>query len=156
MAHNVSSTLQRAIYSAGTERVPIDLLEVIESPGNILRFTSNGESVIHNGETFIPLGFDIDPPSDQESVQPSVTITLPNVSVEIIAFFRSIITGSVDVKYMIVLDDDVNRIERGPWNLKLSDIDYDFSFVRGTLRVDSLLDEQFPVYTYNTLHYPGI
>ena len=155
MPYTVSSVLRRAIYSEGTERTVIALAEV-SSPsfGSPLRFTTDGRPTVHNGQTYEPFGFQIQLPDDREASQPRAIFAVPNVSHEIVALLRSI-EGPADVRLTVVLDDNPNRIERGPWDFKLTGVTYDRNFVRGTLQPDTLLNEPYPSQVYNTIDYPG-
>ena len=66
-------------------------------------------------------------------------------------------TSEPDFKIWVVLDDDTDRIEAGPWNLKLSVAEYDaFSVTADISGQYDLTREPFPGESYNSTHYPAL
>ena len=156
MAVEVSAALKRAIYSGNTERVFIQLTEISHDdfPQTYL-FTTDSHPTTHNGATYEPIPIEVTLPDSRESVQPQAVLTIPNVSPELVALVRSIQTAA-DVTIKVVLDDDPDRIERGPISMKLFDVKYDIGSVRGTLRPVSLVNEPFPYAVFNRIEYPAL
>ena len=156
MANAVSDALKRAIYADHTERVFIMLLEIdharlIEPQ----RLTTDGQDTVHDGKTFLSVPFKVTLPDDRERALPTAQITLPNLDLTIIELIRKI-DSPADVWMVLVLDSDPDAIERGPWKLKLRDVDYDVETVRGNIGPTSLLAEPFPAYVFNTLDYRAL
>lgn len=156
MPTTVSEVLRRAIYRGNTERVFILLVEIshpaLPEP---IRMTSDGLTTTHDGEGYEPLPFAVTLPDDRESAQPRASLTVPNVEHENIQLIRSA-EGAPTVTLVLVLDDNPDRIERGPWELELVDVSYDINSIRGTLQPRSLIGEPFPSGSYNTIDYPAL
>ena len=156
MPHTVSSILLEAIYKEGTERVFIVLIEIDHS--NLvepIRFTSDGQDTVSNGNTFMAYPFTITLPTDEDGAQPTASFRIANVDRRIIAAVRSLTSPPI-FRIWIVLDDDPDRIERGPWTMQLQDFRYDENEITARITVPSLLSEPFPAATYNTVDYPGL
>lgn len=156
MPHSVSSVLLDAIYKEGTERVFIVLIEISHSDLDApLRFTSDGQDTVSNGVTYQAYPFNITLPTDDDGAQPTATFRIANVDKRIVEAVRSLTTAPT-FKIWVVLDDNPNRVERGPWKMSLEDFRYDANEVSARITVPSLLSEPFPANTYNTVDYPGL
>lgn len=156
MPHTVSSVLTEAIYSESTERVFIELIEIShEDLDEPIRLTTDGAETVSNGMTFLPYPFDIVLPNDDDESQPSAALNISNVDQRVIAAIRTVTTPAT-FKIWVVLDDDPDRIERGPWVMELQDIRYNATNVSARIVVPSLLNEPFPSNTYNTVDYPAL
>ena len=152
---NVSSVLKRAIYQGNTERAFIILHTIShEDLTNPLRFTTDNQNTVSNGETYIPTPFRVAPPNDSSDI-PSSTLEIDNTDRRIVEVIRSL-TTSPEFTMWVVLDDDPNRIEAGPWRMKLSNARYGPVAVQMNVEGPSVLSEPFPSKTYNVADYPGL
>ena len=151
----VSSVLKDAIYHSNTERVFIVLVEISHSTlSTPLRFTSDGADTIHDGDTYKPFQFKLSLPDEGDGVSAS-TLQIQNVHRDIVKIIRSLPTPP-DFKILVVLDDDTNRIEAGPWNMKLAMTEYDDMAVSAEIQGPSLLSEPYPGHSYNVIDYPSL
>ena len=156
MANEVSAVLREAIYRGRTERVFIVLVQITHDDATgTIRVTSDGQDTVHAGDTYQSRPFRITIPDDVEDKQPSARLTIGNLDQNLVATIRSI-TSPAEVTVTVVLDDDPNRVERGPWVMQLVDVSYNIDTLRGTLVGPNLLSEPFPGNTYNTVEYPGL
>lgn len=156
MVHSVSDALKRAMYRRGSDSVLIALLEMTGSGlSSPIRMSTDGVDTVHKGATFISFPFSIVLPDDMEAKQPTATLEIPNTDIRIVQTIRTV-TEPLNVKVMLVLSDDTDEVERGPWDLELVNVTYDINTVKGTLRPPSLLNEPFPDKRYNALDYPGL
>ena len=156
MANAVSAALKKAIYSQNTERVFIMLVEInharLTEP---IRMTTDGKATTHGGETYDPFPFKVTLPDDRDRSLPTAQLVIPNLDLTVIELIRSV-DSPPDVKLTLVLDDDTDRVERGPWNLKLQNVVYDVGEIKGTLSPVSLLSEPFPGPVFNTVDYVAL
>ena len=156
MSYLVSQTLREAIYRNQTERVFIILISISHPQlSDTLRYTSDGRDTVHMGNTYQPVGFSIALPDDKENVQPRASIMISNVDLRIVQTLRTI-QEPPTFGIKLVLDDDPDRIERGPWEMELVNLKYDINTVSGEIRSPSLLSEPFPANTYNVIDYLGL
>ena len=152
----VSETLKRAIYTGHTELVFILLVEISHPQiAETLRMTSDNVETKHKGNTYHPFPFDVNLPSDRESEEPRAQFSVPNVDRQIIELIRTVETPP-NVRMFMVLSHDPDVIERGPWDMELSNVPYDLSVIRGTLKPKSILDEPLPYQTFNAVDYPAL
>lgn len=155
MSRSVSSVLKRAIYHSSTERV-FQMLHQIEHADlpEPLRYTSNGAPVVSGGVTYNPSPFRITLPTESEEV-PSASFEIDNTDRVIVEAIRSISTKP-DFSMWVVLDDDPDRIEAGPWRMRLSNARYNAANVQMNVEGPSVISEPFPSKSYNSEDYPGI
>lgn len=152
---NVSSILKKAIYSQNTERMFIILQEISHADLTTpLRFTSDSRNTISDSETYIPSPFRVALPNDSEEV-PTSTLEIDNTDRRIVEVLRTI-QSRPTFKLWVVLDDNPDRVEAGPWVMKLSNARYGPVTVRMTIEGPSLLVEPYPSKTYNVEDYPAI
>ena len=161
MPNEVSTVLREAIYRGSTERVFITLITIrhtdTDTPANsiVLRYTDDTAAVTSNGDTYQPLPFRIRLPDNREGAQPRASLELPNVDLRLVQAFRRL-QERPKFEIRVVLDDDPDRIERGPYEMELGKVTYDANSIRVDIVAPSLLSEPFPKDTYHSLHYPGV
>ena len=157
MAHEVSDVLKRAIYSGSTERVFIVLVKIshVDLVDPIL-LTSDGKDTSSGGLVYSTFPFTISLPDDREGSQPEARIEIQNVDFRLIALFRSVQGPPPTIEFRLVLEDDPDRVERGPWRMELVNVVYDINSIKAAIRTPSLLSEPFPANTYNVREYVGL
>lgn len=155
MPRSVSSVLQEAVYKNDTPRIFIVVIEITHPHlSDVLRYCSNGETIQIGGEDYLPVPFSIALPEDGETI-PSSTLQIQNIDLRMSAVIRAI-PSPADFKMWVVLDDDYDRVEAGPWNLKLREGSYDFNTAQLTLEGPDTFSEPFPYANYNRQDYPGL
>ena len=157
MPRQVSTVLKNAIYrSDAGQRVFITLIEISHADlAAPLRFTSDAQDTVSGGQTFVPFPFELALPDENDGV-PNCQLRVQNVHRDVVLAIRSV-TSEPDFKIWVVLDDDTDRIEAGPWNLKLSVAEYDAFFVTADISGQyDLTREPFPGESYNSTHYPAL
>ena len=152
----VSAVLKNAIYrSDAGERVFIVLIEIDHADlAEPLRFTSDRAETVSNGETYTPFPFSLALPSQAEGIAVS-RLQIQNVHRDIVRTIRTL-TSAPSFRIWVVLDDDPDRIEAGPWNMMLASTEYDQDFVTADIEGPSFLSEPYPSNTYSVLDYPGL
>lgn len=155
MSRQVSTVLREAIYHSGTEREVINLLEISHADlTEPFLFCSRYQGVTSGGRDFTYAPFHISLPDDSEDV-PTSSFRIDNIDRRIIEAIRTIATKPT-FKIWVVLDDDPDRIEAGPWIMRLANTRYDVLFIQLDVEGPSLLSEPHPAKTYNALDYPAI
>ena len=156
MPNAVSDALKRAIYSGSTERVFIMLVQITHARlVEPIRLSTDGQDTRHGGKVYQSFPFKVTLPDDKERSLPTAQLVIPNIDLSIVELIRSV-DSPADVRMFLVLDGDTEKIERGPWDLKLQNVTYDIESIRATLSPVSLLSEPLPAYTFNTIDYPGL
>ena len=156
MSRAVSDTLKEAIYRSDTERVFIVLVTIRHpSLAAPLRFTSDAVETLHQGHTHVPFKFEVSLPTDEPDQPPSTVLQIENVDRQIAQTLREL-DGAPHFVVTIVLDDDPDRIEAGPFTMKLVNARYGALTAQADIQGPSLIDEPYPVDSYNPIDYPGL
>lgn len=121
--------------------------EAIETP---IRVCTNNENVISNGETFLPLPFEIELPGEDPEQPARARVRIDNIDRIIVDTLRAI-SSPPTVTLQVVLASQPDVLEAEFSGLKLRDADYDAGTVSGTLEFEFILAE--PVATSMT---PGV
>ena len=114
-----------------------------------------GQTTTHMGENYTPFPFELALPDESDGV-PNCQLRVQNVHRDVVLAVRSV-TSAPDFKIWVVLDDDPDRIEVGPFNLKLQATEYDAFFVTADISGQyDLTREPFSGESYNSTHYPAL
>jgi hypothetical protein len=156
VSRSVSAVLKEAIYKSHSSRVFIVLVEINETTLlEPLRFTSDNVNTISNGNTYTPFPFSISLPDDDEDKIPSTVLQIDNVDRQIAQTLREL-DDAPDFTLWVVLDDDPDRIEAGPFTMKLRNARYGLLTVQADIEGPSLLEEPYPAESYNPVDYPAL
>lgn len=140
----LSAAARAAIYAAQTDQVFLQLLELdhadLVSP---LRFVSNTESVVHDGNTYLPFPFLVDLPDDKEGQITSARLTVDNVDRQVVTAIRSIETAA-SVTFLVVLASSPDTVEAGPLVFTLRNVSYNAQQVQGELIYEERLNLEVP------------
>lgn len=155
MARSLSLTARRAIYDQDTAEVFLILL-TLSHPNWVapVRVVHNTQNITSRGNEYLAFPFLINLPDDTAESVPEVTLTIDNVSREIVAQVRSIST-SPDVTLEIVLASSPNTLEAGPFAFKLTRVTYNALTVEGVLSHEDILNEPFPGDSITPEHFPS-
>jgi hypothetical protein len=86
---------------------------------------------------------------------PNVTLSIDNVDRQIVNAVRAL-TGPPTVTVSVVLASSPNTIEAGPYQMTLRDASYDSLVVSGTLSVEDMMNEPYPVDLMTPANFPGL
>ncbi len=131
-------------------------LLTIKTKGNPdLCLVNNNEQVISNGITYEPFPFSLNLPSDNGESQPKVTLTISNISDEIIKAIRAQATAP-ELKVQLVTSAFPDIVEKELDFLQLKNVNYDAMSVTAELQVTNILSLGFPAEKYDPIHYPAL
>lgn len=131
-------------------------LLTIKTIGNPdLCLVNNNEPVTSNGITYQPFPFALNLPSDDSERLPTVSLTISNISAEIIEAIRSQPTPP-QLKIELVSSAYPDIVEKRLDFLKLRNVSYDAISITGSLEVINTMSSMFPSETYDPIHYPGM
>lgn len=152
---SLSNPLLRAMNMPETSEVFVPIVHLkhpdLESD---LYFVANGEAVVHNGQTYTPLAFDLTLPDDVDVGIPVLKWQADAVNQSLVAALRGV-TGAIDavVKWVLVSSPDV--VELGPYDVELRTAEYDAFTVGGPMTIAPILDEPFGYLTITPSTYPA-
>lgn len=121
-----------------------------------IRVNDSGADLTSRGNVFQNFPFEANYPRDTEEAPPLVTLTICNVSREIVQALRPIAGDRVEATFEVVLADTPDVVEYGPLNFELKSVTYDAFVVEGSLGYEDLLNEPFPADTMTPPRFEGL
>lgn len=119
------------------------------------RFVNNNEEVISRGQTYIPYPFKIVLPVVDGQQAASVKLEIDNVDQAIVQAIRELLTPP-KITLEIVTSLDFDQPEIAVEDLVLRDVTYNAMTIEGTLRQVGILNQTFPVGSYDPVEFPGL
>ena len=120
-----------------------------------LYLVNNNEPIISRGIEYLPFPFKLNLPSDDGESLPKVSLTISNISNEIIEAIRSELTPP-QLTVELVSSAYPNIVEKRLDFLKLRSVTYDAITITGQLEVVNVMTNAFPSEVYDPVHYPGM
>ncbi len=148
-------TLVEATNASTTGSAFLVLLTITAGDLDPLRVVNNLEPVVSRGNTFIAYPFSIIRASNLADAQPTVSLTIDNVSQEIISYIRGFEDAPV-VKIEIVLSTSPNRVDLAINFLRLASVSYDALKVSGVLMPIDFLTARAVSSTYRGSEFPSL
>lgn len=108
---------------------------------------------------FIAIGFDLELPPVEAIPVPEITLTLDNVSTEIIQYLdRAVETQDmIEMTYRPYLSNDLSCPQMNPpITLVITEITADISKISATARMMDIGNKSFPAENYTVKKYPGL
>lgn len=108
---------------------------------------------------FIAMGFDLELPPVDTAPVPEISITLDNVSREIVTHLDRAAESQdkIEITYRPYLSDDLEGPQMDPpFTLVLTEVSADASRVTGKARMLDVGNKAFPSETYNALRFAGL
>lgn len=151
----LSNRYRAAQNAQETGELAVKLITVTHSSlATPQRFVADREAIVHGGNTYQPLAFDLQFPDEEDEGIPVFRWVADNVDQTFARLLRSI--GSVlDVEVREVLRATPDVVERGPFDVQLFQAEYDALTAGGTLGLDPVLDEPFSRLTITPSTYPA-
>ncbi len=109
--------------------------------------------------TFIAMGFDLELPPVDTSPVPEITVTIDNVSRELIKHLDAAVESAekIEITYRPYLSNDLSGPQMDPpITLILSEVEADVSRVVGRARMLDIGNKSFPSETYTATRFPGL
>jgi hypothetical protein len=166
LSRNVSNALKAASFAQQTDAAFITLLtitnanlvtpiRVCDDPNQVLPL-AGVRGVVSRGEEFIFLPFLISLPAEDDTGIGKATLTIDNVSREIVLAVRNAASSKIYVKIEVVLSSDLNAPEVSMDNFILERTRYDAFTVTGDLSVEYYDLEPFPARRFTPSDFPGV
>lgn len=159
MARPLSDVARRAIFAGQTGEVFLILLTIAHPTlPQPLRVTSDGRDTVSRGERFQRFPFEITMPESTDAAPPTVALRICNVDRRITEAVRVAVGEGtpIAVRMEVVLASSPDVVECGPFDFKLREVTYDAIVVEGSLRMEDLLNDRFPVLEFTPASHPGL
>lgn len=157
MPRQISQTALQSLLEEETDQIWLACLTIDhEDMAEAIRVVHDKQDLQRNDGLYIAFPFKVTLPSDTEDEIPRVRISIGNVDRRIIKEIRQL-TSAPDVTLEIVLRENPDPAEVGPFDFKLRDITYDKDVISGELGYEQdFLDEPFPGDTLNPNNARGM
>jgi len=152
----LSAAFLEAVYAGRTDEVFLILLKIDhEDLASPIYIVNNTQNITSNAIEHIAFPFQLTMPDDVEDQLPAVSLTIDNVSRDVIQAVREL-DSPPTVRIQVVLASSPDTIERGPYTLTLREVEYDQIAISGSLQPEDLLTEPAPVGVFSPGDYPGL
>jgi hypothetical protein len=154
----MSDPALQAIFSRSTDEVFIVLMKITSTQLGFepIRLAKDQfGTVVSSGETYIGCPFEASMLSDQDENLPESVISIQNIDREIVNMVRTLISAPT-ITITVVLASSPNVIERGPFSLKLRDVNWNAIVVTGKIKLEDILNEPFPGESMTPDLFPGM
>lgn len=168
MSRTLSSAALSAFYSEETGDFPIILITIVAAGVvNPIRVSSDPTQrvlettadvfygTVSRGETYYFIPFSITLPNDNDTTPPQTSITIDNVSRELMSFIRNL-TSRPTATIEVVMSNTPDTVEVEFPEFDIETIGYDQLQITGELKVDMLVTEPFPAGTFTPAQFPGL
>lgn len=165
----ISSSLRKEVMGDESADVKIFLLTITHSSlaypirvssHPLTRIDEDDErvyyGVVSNGITYEYGGFDCALANDESGAAPTISVTIPYASREIIENIEHMGNDIAKVTIQLVLGDNPNDVVMELKDFDMTDITYDDTQITGTISRDMLFQEPFPCHTFNNYEWRGL
>lgn len=166
----LSLNFRQAAYAQETGRVIIalitlehdglsDPIRISSDPTQRLPAYTTDEDVVYgtvsrgNNYLFLPMRLSF--PDDKEEGPGEMKIEIDNVHRTYVEAIRSIATPPT-VTVEVVVDNALDTVELQWPEFLLTNIEYDATMIKGTLRMETLESEPFPSGSFSPSYFPGL
>lgn len=156
MSRPISSALRGAINSQETDVVALMLVTIDHADlADPIRVVRNKENITSRGDLYVAYPFDLTLPDDIEDTITRVNLTIDNVDRSITQTIRTI-TGAPTVTLEVVLAEEPDEVEAGPFEFALRDVTYNAISVSGELAFEDILNRAVVRHTFTPANFPGL
>jgi hypothetical protein len=153
----LSTAAKRAMFAQETGDVFLILL-TINHPDFVqpIRVVNDAQGIQSRDNEYIAFPFHIVLPDDAEDSPPRATLTIDNVSREIIENIRRAGQSEITVKIEIIRHSAPDTVEVSFPQMLLKNVKADSLTVSGDLEVEDLVREPFPAGVFDPAGFPGL
>lgn len=152
----LSNTLLAELYGQQSSDPFLTLLTLDHTSfTSTIYLVNNTVDVVSRSNTYLAFPMRVAPPADDGRSDRRVSIELDNVSLELIAEFRTI-TDPIDATVEMVLASDPDTVEIEIGELKVGNIAYDAQRITAELYLDDFLSTELTSEKYTPTAYPGL
>jgi hypothetical protein len=156
MSRVLSTNFKTDAFKQEGSEVYLVLVEINHSSLTTpIRVVNNYADVTSNGNLYSAFPFSINLPNDSDEGNLDVTLVIDNIDRTVVDAVRSI-TGPPTVTISVILASAPNTIEAGPYAMTLREAYYDSMVVTGTLAVEDMLNEPYPIDQMTPALFPNL
>jgi len=156
MREALSGPMLAAMHAQHTSEVILPLIKMTQDGWeDPICIVPNTQPIVHQGDTYLPLGFDIALPDEEEDTIPVVAWRADNTDRRMVQAMRSVI-GLVQARIVWVLASSPEHIEVGPYDVEMRSAKYDAQELSGTMGIEPVLDMPFGYMQFNPKNAPAL
>ena len=156
MRTTLSTQMLAAMHSEATGEVILPLVKLTQDGWDeAICIVPNWEPVIHQGDEYQPLAFEISLPDEEDGIVPVIEWRADNVDRRMVEALR-LVRGIVQAEIVWVLASNPNQVEIGPLNVEMRAAQYDARQITGTMGVEPILETQFGYLVMNPKNAPAL
>lgn len=156
MSRVLSGNALASMHASETSEVWLAMVELDHRDWPTpIRLVRNTETIISNGDTYLPFPFDVSLPDEEAEQTAVVNWVALNASNELIEELRAV-TGPIDGRVFWVLASDPDVVELGPLDLQIRVFEYDSEKIKGTMVIEPILDAVFGSLSMDGVNTPGL
>jgi hypothetical protein len=156
MSRTLSTNFKTDVFKQEGSEVYLVLVEITHaSLATPIRVVNNYADVTSNGNTYSAFPFTINLPDDSDEGNSDVTLSIDNIDRTVVDAIRTL-TGPPTVTISVILASAPNTLEAGPYAMTLRDSYYDSMVVTGTLAVEDMLNEPYPIDALTPAQFPNM
>lgn len=156
MRTTLSTQMLTAMHAEASGEVVLPLVKLTQDGWeDAICIVPNWETVIHQGETYQPLAFQIGLPDEEAEGVPVLNWVADNVDRRLVEALRTV-KGAVEARIVWVLASSPDHVEVGPLNVEMRAAQYDAQQINGTLGVEPILETQFGHRFMNPKNAPAL
>jgi hypothetical protein len=156
MPRSLSSAARQAIYAQQTDKVFLALLTISHSDlAGPIRVVNDLVNLTSRGDHYLAFPFQIVLPEERDDQLGQVQLSIDNVDRTIVEAVRTI-SSPASIRLEIVIADQPDTVEAGPFDFTLRNVEYDALTVTGTLMYEDILNEPVPADSFTPNFFPGL
>jgi hypothetical protein len=155
MSRTTSAPFKTGVFAQETDEAPIVLITIAHWEIESLRVCSDAKDVTSRGDVFTAYPFDIRLPDDTDEKAPVGTLTIDNVSRQIINGLRMLQTPPT-ITMEVVLASSPDVVEASFEDFELVNVDYDALTIQGTISVENFMSEPYPGTVMGPSNFRGL
>lgn len=157
MAKTYSANFNKTINSVSAAEFPLVLLEISRDDlAQPIRIVNDATDLVHNGNTFTALPFDITLPDDPETGMPQATLSIVNVGRELASVVENTDwSQETNATLIQVMRSAPNTAE---WSITMvmTDIQMNSQYITAKLSFEDLLGVPAITKKYTAQAFPGL
>lgn len=161
MARSIPTTVVQAMNAQTTGQVFLVLLELSHSTISTIRLVNNTENITYGGNTYTTFPFSVALPPDDAESQYQARISIDNANRFLVQSARELSATRERAKIKLIVVSDISSGVANETLLTINDLEvvaisYTAEAMDITCRVESLLSESWPGYSFTPTNFPGI
>ena len=122
-----------------------------------LYFCDNTANITRNGQVYTAYNFDCKLPDDCEDRMPAISLTIQNISREMVTQIRSVSAGKqLSIQINEALADTPDTTERGPFDFIIRSIKTDQIYCTAEMSFEDILNDPYPKDLMSGNNFPGL